>query len=89
MEITMISGRKPMIPKRESILITFHTTTAAMAMEEFCRQQHLPGRLIPVPGMISAGCGLAWCAPPGEEDRLLAAMQQQNIPHQGLHHCLI
>lgn len=78
-----------MIPKRERIIITFHTTTAAMAMEEFCRRQNLPGRLIPVPGMISAGCGLAWCAPPEEEEKLLAAMHRQGIPHQDLHHCLI
>lgn len=78
-----------MIPKHERLIITFHTTTAAMAMEEFCRRQNLPGRLIPVPGTISAGCGLAWCAAPEEEEKLLSAMGDQGIPHQGLHRCII
>ena len=51
--------------KREKkIVITFHTTTDAMAMERYCKKRKEPGRLIPVPGTISAGCGLAWCVLP-------------------------
>lgn len=46
--------------KRPYMIFTFQTTTAAMAMEKSCAKQGIPGRLIPVPGEISAGCGLAW-----------------------------
>ena len=43
--------------KREKkIVITFHTTTDAMAMERYCKKRKEPGRLIPVPGTISAVC---------------------------------
>lgn len=41
-------------------VISFGTTTEAMAMEKYCGQHGLPGRMIPVPREISAGCGLAW-----------------------------
>lgn len=41
-------------------VITFHTTTEAMAAEKKCTQNHIPGALIPIPGALSAGCGLAW-----------------------------
>ena len=51
-----------MIKKQEKLVITFYTTTAAMAMEKICREVGADGRLIPVPGSISADCGLAWCA---------------------------
>ncbi len=35
--------------KREKkIVITFHTTTDAMAMERYCKKRKEPGRLIPV-----------------------------------------
>ena len=44
-------------------IITFDTTTAAMAMESFCLENNLPGRLIPVPQEISSGCGVAWRVP--------------------------
>lgn len=46
--------------KRSYVVITFHTTAEAMALEKFCRDQQVPGRLIPVPRQLSAGCGLAW-----------------------------
>ena len=51
-----------MIKKTEKLVITFYTTTAAMAMEKLCKESGADGRLIPVPGSISADCGLAWCA---------------------------
>ncbi|MEG0368785.1 MAG: DUF3343 domain-containing protein, partial [Hungatella sp.] len=49
--------------KEERLVITFHTTTEAMAAEQAFRLAGIPGRLIPVPRQISAGCGLAWSAP--------------------------
>jgi hypothetical protein len=42
------------------MVLTFHTTTEAMAMEKQCNIHEIPGRLIPVPREITAGCGLAW-----------------------------
>ena len=47
--------------KELKLVVTFHTTTDAMAMEQVCQEQQVAGRLIPVPREISAGCGLAWC----------------------------
>lgn len=44
-------------------IVTFQTTTAAMAFENLCMQKEVPGRLIPVPKELSSGCGLAWCVP--------------------------
>lgn len=49
--------------KTWKVVFTFHTTTEAMAMESRCKRLSIPGRLIPVPREISAGCGMAWCAP--------------------------
>lgn len=52
--------------KQNYQILTFHTTTAAMAMEDYCHEQKIPGRLIPLPQEISAGCGLAWRMSPEE-----------------------
>ena len=52
--------------KVDSLVITFPTTAAAMACEELCGKKGLPGRMIPVPGQISAGCGLAWKVSPAD-----------------------
>ena len=53
--------------KKRWLIITFHTTAAAIAMEKLCRAKGLPGRLIPVPRELTADCGMAWRA--GTEDR--------------------
>ena len=55
---------------REKVLttvVTFGTTTQAIAMERECKKTGFEGRLIPVPREISASCGLAWkCIEQGE-----------------------
>ena len=43
-----------MRPKTLKLVITFHTTAAAMAMEKFCKEENVPGRLIPVPRELTA-----------------------------------
>lgn len=78
-----------MIKRTEKLVITFYTTTAAMAMELSCKQAGMEGRLIPVPGSISADCGLAWCAKLESEELLMQHMQNQGIEHQGVHRCLV
>lgn len=65
--------------KKPALIVTFDTTTAAMAMEKFCAERQLPGRLIPVPREITAGCGLAWMFPPEEEDRLAQAWKAAGL----------
>ena len=47
--------------KEPTLIITFHTTADAIALEKACRETGRPGRMIPVPRELSAGCGLAWC----------------------------
>ena len=71
-----------MLKKEEKLIITFHTTADAMAMEKMCRKKELPGRLIPVPREISAGCGLSWAAPPSEREVFETALEQAGIAYE-------
>ena len=78
-----------MIKKSEKLVITFYTTTAAMAMESICKAVGADGRLIPVPSAITADCGLAWCAKNESEEELLSLMVRHKITPQGIYHCLV
>jgi hypothetical protein len=71
--------------KEPALIVTFDTTAAAMAMEKFCAEHRLPGRLIPVPREITAGCGLAWKAPPEEEARLSQAWKAAGLRWAAMH----
>ena len=72
-----------MLKKKPTLIITFATTTQAMAMESFCTRENLPGRLIPVPREITAGCGMAWSAPPEARPQLEAFVKEQSITTAG------
>ena len=64
-------------------VVTFASTSDAMNMESLARDNAIPGRIIPVPSDISAGCGLAWCADEPDKDTLLTALETYAIPHEG------
>ena len=68
-----------MLEKKLTLIITFATTTQAMAMEKFCAEENLPGRLIPVPRQITAGCGLAWKTEPSEKEHFMQALADAGI----------
>ena len=78
-----------MIKKELKLVITFHTTTEAMAMEKACKECGADGRIIPVPRSISAGCGLAWCAELTDRDAVAAMMKQAGIEEEDMHECMV
>ena len=67
--------------KKTYIVISFRATVEAMAWEKHCATAQIPGRLIPLPREISAGCGLAWKAAPGDQAVLTAALEGNGIGH--------
>ena len=46
--------------KRQYIVLSFASTARAMGWEKECAARGIPGRIIPLPGEITAGCGLGW-----------------------------
>ena len=65
-----------MIRKIARYLLTFYSTSGAMAVEKYCKQNEIEGRLIPVPRENSASCGLSW-AVPLEQKETLAAVEAE------------
>ena len=73
--------------KENRLVVTFHTTFEAMAFEEAAAEAGFKGRLIPVPTVITAGCGMAWSEAPDRaadlrkliEDRKLSCEQIREL----------
>lgn len=74
--------------KELKLIVTFHTTADAMAMEKACKDSGAPGRLIPVPRAISAGCGLSWCAALEDREEIRSVMKAAGIEEE-LHECMV
>ena len=69
--------------KKKTWILTFESTTQAMAAEKYAMEQNLPGRLIPIPREITAGCGLSWKAVPEARDEILTALEKAGCHWEG------
>lgn len=72
--------------RKPAIVLSFSRTTDAMAVEKYCTEKKLPGRLIPIPREITAGCGLAWKAAPEDEEILVSGLSEAGLEWSGLYH---
>ncbi len=70
--------------KSEKVIVTFPTTTQAMKMEKAARACGAPGRLIPVPREISAGCGMAWSAEAESKEAIKRLIADAGIEAEGI-----
>ena len=75
--------------KELKLVVTFHTTADAMAMEKACKEYQVPGRIIPVPRAISAGCGLSWCAALDDREQIVSMMRRVGIEEEAMHECMV
>lgn len=75
--------------KQLRLIVTFNTTTGAMAMEKACKNGNIPGRLIPVPRQISAGCGLSWLCNKEDKVRIKKLMENKNLDFQNMHEIMM
>ena len=71
--------------KTKQLVITFSTTTAAMAMEKRAQEMGIFGRLIPLPSEISAGCGLSWKTKPEEKEKILVFLEVENLKWEAMY----
>lgn len=72
--------------RKPAIVLSFAKTTDAMAVEKYCMANKLPGRLIPIPREITAGCGLAWKAAPEDVETLVSGLTEVGLVWSGLYH---
>lgn len=75
--------------RSEKCVVTFRTTTGAMAMERACKAAGVPGRLIPVPRTITAGCGMCWAAPPEAREAVEGLVMEQHLDVDGIYAILL
>ena len=77
------SGPSSVMRRRRPVLvIAFSSTEQALAAEALFTNGGLPGRMIPIPSQVSAGCGLAWKAEVDEKPQLLAALAQAGCGYE-------
>ena len=67
----------------ENLFVTFYTTAEAMATEEACKSRNIEGKLVPVPRVLSAGCGISWKGNSKDKD-ITCLLYTSPSPRDGL-----
>ena len=61
-------------------VVAFDSTHEALECERVCKEQKIPGRLIPTPVEIKADCGLAWAMPTEARETFEKAARGNFVP---------
>lgn len=80
------TGRRTKTPKT---VLAFASTEDAMAIDAAAPEHGLPGRLIPVPSEIDAGCGFAWAADAREGEELLRRVDELGLSYESVHEVMM
>ncbi|MCP1110580.1 hypothetical protein M2145_001426 [Lachnospiraceae bacterium PF1-21] len=75
--------------KELKLVVTFHTTAEAMALEKAAKERSLLGRMIPVPRELSSGCGISWTSPLELREELLSLMEELQIEKDEIHEIMV
>ena len=78
--------------KELKLVVTFHTTTDAMAMEKACKEAGAPGRLIPVPREIcqhTADFERRLCAGIEDRDTIRKVIESIGVQEQEMHELMV
>lgn len=78
-----------MIAKKRTIVVVFHTTAEAMALERLCKSKGLPGRLFPVPRALTSDCGIAWGCEPSVKEMLEQAIEESSLDVAGIYELMV
>lgn len=70
--------------KENRLIISFDSTCFAFEAEELFFEKKIAGRLIPLPGEIESGCGMAWCSLIENKERIIEALDNENLPYNGI-----
>ena len=81
--------RKKLRERVLKLVVAFPDTTDAMAAEKYYKDHGLPGRLIPLPTAVFAGCGLAWCTETKERARYEALEKRVPFAVEGIYEVLL
>jgi hypothetical protein len=83
----MADGNKPRNEPREDMLtatvIAFPSTHFAFQAEKICQEAEIPVLMIPLPGEISADCGVAMLVSPKLRERVEELLSQAGVTLSG------
>lgn len=73
-----------MLSKKKKLVVTFFTSSAAMATEKLCKEKNIDGKLISAPRELSSDCGIAFAADVDKKYELEQALDEKKIEYENM-----
>ena len=67
-----------MIVKKKSLIVTYFTSSEAIATEKVCNANGIGGRIITTPRHITADCGMSFSIGIEQKEKLLELLEKEN-----------
>ena len=70
-----------MLNKKRSIIVTYFSSTEAIATEKICNKEGIGGRIITTPRHITADCGMSFSIGIEQKDKLVELLKKERIKY--------
>ena len=71
-----------MLKKELKLIVTFYTSSEAMATEKCCKDAGIDGKLISAPRNLTADCGISYATDVGNKDKIEALLKEKKIEYE-------
>lgn len=74
-----------MLKKEKKIVVTFYTSSEAMALEKVCKKNSIKGELISAPREITSDCGISYAAEISEKVNIEKLLKDNKIDFDSIY----
>lgn len=71
-----------MLKKELKLIVTFYTSSEAMATEMCCKDAGIDGKLISAPRNLTSDCGISYATDVGNKDKIEALLKEKKIEYE-------
>ena len=70
-----------MLKRELKLIVTFHTSSEAMATEKACKDASIKGQLISAPRNLTSDCGISYAAEIADKEKIEHLLKSKNIEY--------
>lgn len=71
-----------MLKKELKLIVTFYTSSEAMATERVCREAGIDGKLISAPRNLTADCGISYATDVENQEKIEELLKEKKVEYE-------
>ena len=71
-----------MLKKELKLIITFYTSSEAMATEKVCKDAGIDGKLISAPRNLTADCGISYATDISNKEKIVSLLKEKKVEYE-------